>query len=272
VTRLAHVGLLVVIGWLAAACQQPVESRTAERPSDQVPAVEVNPGDQWPVLLEFDLPAESGVPSRSGVITAYRLGYFRVGEMRPLQSIELPAEALTLRGRTATVRVPKPEVPDGVDRVVIRLQSLSSAGSSVWSAPTPPVVVPPSDGTPSQVRDRPTAEQIPARRRTDGLLPVDVEPYGALAQAVRELLEPDDPLEALVKRFTRVDDLALAVAVSRSTDVSLKELSEAMEGPPRRPLGRALRQLRPALQAGTVVREARPEARRMLDTAGPDGR
>jgi hypothetical protein len=90
----------------------------------------------------------------------------------------------------------------------------------------------------------------------------DVEPYGALTQALRALLPPGAAIEAEVKRFRRVQDVALAVAISREYDIPFTTLSRAMEGPPRLTPRNALAKLRPDLDA-RAVRKVRPEARKL---------
>ena len=73
----------------------------------------------------------------------------------------------------------------------------------------------------------------PPRQRPQALAPGDVERYPLLAESLRQVLPADAKIETELARFRRVQDLALAVAISRDFDIPFTTLSRTLEGPPR---------------------------------------
>jgi hypothetical protein len=241
--------------------------------------------------LEFDLPDEfrtvtAGAP---GAVTGFRIGYFRGGDPAVIRTVDFSRETLAVQGRTARVTLPREAISICADDCTVRIQTLSGARASVWSEPVPletravsasppnPQPAAPSRAARTQRPSPPRPQRAappraagtqrprslsPEQRRA-GLVLTDVEPYGALTQALRALLPPGAAIEAEVKRFRRVQDVALAVAISREHDIPFTTLSRAMEGPPRLTPRNALAKLRPDLDT-RAVRKVRPEARKLI--------
>ena len=73
-------------------------------------------------------------------------------------------------------------------------------------------------------------------------------------------------MDAELKRFRGVQELALVVAISREYDVSFAALSKAIEGPPRVSPRDALSRLRRDLNARSAIRTARARAQQLMQT------
>jgi hypothetical protein len=90
-----------------------------------------------------------------------------------------------------------------------------------------------------------------------------------LSESLRMLLPPDASIEAELRRFRRVNDLALALVLSREYNIPFTMLSKTLEGPPRLSVRNALVKLRTDVDARSAVRKARTEAAKL--TGVPEG-
>lgn len=257
--------VLLFLALIAAACDQGVERTTVNAQSAPVPA-NVSAGQPaartQAVGLEFDLPEEFTQKAQDGtpLVTGFRLGFFRGDDATPLHTVEVARSAVKINGDKGIIGVPSQPVPDGLPGLVLRLQTLSAAGASPWSDPSPLVTVPTPRSNTRATRQRRTLE------------PADLEAHKELRTALQEVLPADARLEDVLTSFRRVSDLALAVAVSREADISFTALVEAMDGPPRRSLRNAVAKVRPDLNAGEVVRGARPAGRQLAGARPPSPR
>jgi len=227
-----------------------------------------------PLVLEFDVPNDFRTqPAGSAdAVTGFRVGYFWPNESAAIRTVDFARDALAVKDRTARVTLPRETVPDCESDCVIRVQTLTREQASGWSSP---VRLAPAAGRQAQSSlpgERPRAARPdrtpnapPARARQHaGLAPGDIEPYASLSESLRKLLQPDASLDAEVQRFRSLEELALAVVISRDYDIPFTTLSRTLEGPPRVPPRSALAKLRRDLDAARIVRRARVDARRMI--------
>jgi hypothetical protein len=204
-------------------------------------------------------------------VTGFRVGYFWPNESTALRTVDFGRDALTVQDRTVRVTLPRETVPECASDCVIRVQTLTAGRASAWSAPVPLSAVvtrqaqlPPRQQRPPAARPERTPNAAPARtRQRAGLAPRDIESYASLSESLRQLLPPDANLDAELRRFRRVEELALAVVISRDYDIPFTTLSRTLEGPPRTSPRNALVKLRPDLDAG-AFRRARDEAGRLI--------
>ena len=214
--------------------------------------------------LEFDLPPEYWTKNADGsfVIIGFRLGYFRPGESEPITTRDIMRDAVVVEGSAARLPLPSQVFPEGVTDVVLRVQTLTGAGSSEWSAP--------SEATTSVVRVR-AAAKSPSRKRPQ-LSMSDVEVHPRLAEALRTAVPPAVKLDAVLTAFPTIDELALGVVLDRDRNVPLEKLSSVMNGPPRRSLRNALREINPAVNNRPELRKLREVARRLLERPPAKGK
>ena len=266
--------LAVVI--VAAACGQAETNAQASASSQSSGArPPANPGtaEDGPLVLEFDLPIEWTQPAGSAdAVTGFRVGYFRSNDSTAIRTLDFERDALVVRDQTARVTLPRESIPGCVD-CVVRVQTLSGGNSSPWSEPVRLAgpAAPQAQSTPQPpeppraVRAERPRNASPGQRR-GGLAPGDIERHVALSESLRKLLPPDASIEAELRRFRRVDQLALAVAISRDYDIPFTTLSRTLEGPPRVSPRNALTKLRQDVDARGAIRKLRAEVRRLTDT------
>jgi hypothetical protein len=255
--------------WLAAAaaCGPGVEPRAEA--SVQAPAAgarrsEAAQAAGAPLVIEFDLPEEfwSRAVDAPDAVTGFRVGYFQGEEPDAIKTVDVQRAELLVRDRTARATIPRESAPEKAAGVVIRVQTLSRTQPSAWSAPVLFVV------PVGREARAPRARSANDRGRRGGLTMADVEPHPALAEALAALLPADARLEDEVARFRQVEDLALAVVISRDQGVPFTTLARAVEGPPPQLVRNALQTLRPDIRAPNVIRQSRDEARQLLGGSG----
>jgi hypothetical protein len=272
---------------LAAACGSSETSAQARagaqtRDARQAPSNPTTPASGT-IVLEFEVPDEfQSLPAGSAdAVTGFRVGYFRGSDPTAIRTVDFTRDTLTVQGRTARVTLPREAVAECAGDCAFRVQTVSRVGTSAWSEPVPlasraAAQAPPAPPKPAAA---PRTARAPrtnnsARRPGNSLAPGDLERYPVLSDALRKLLPPDAKVEAELQRFRRVDELALAVAISRDYDIPFTTLSGALVGPPRLTARNALAKLRPDVNIRDAVRKSRAEAGRLTTAAkGPgDGR
>jgi hypothetical protein len=211
-------------------------------------------------VLEFDLPLEhwNKGPDGQFVITGFRVGTFRTGESVPLFATDVPRDAVVVDGKVGRISLTNNQVPGGdVSNLVLRMQTLSRAGASDWSDPSP---------APSTTRARPVRTPGAAAGRSERarVSMVDVERHPRLADALRKSLGPSVKPDDFLIPFRNLDDLALALVISRDQAIELSKLRATLVGPPRRSVRAALRELKPSLRGSDALQKARAEAKQLL--------
>jgi hypothetical protein len=260
--------LLIVI--LAAACGGSETNAAGSQATDAKPAPPPAAAREGGVVLAFDLPEKfrtepTGSPR---AVTGFRVGYFRGADPTAIRTVEFDTDALDVQGQTARVTLPR-ESSCGLD-CRVRVQTVSAGQVSAWSDPVPFETRTPSSAPPKPQTAEPPRPARPERprggspeQRRAGLALSDIEPYGELTKELHALLSSGPSIETEVRRFRRIEDLALAVAISREYNVPFATLSRTIEGPPRVTPRNALAKLRQDLDP-RAVRKVRPEARKLL--------
>ena len=263
--RRRTVGVLLAVVLSGTACE-----RSAAAPN---PQAQVESARSSPLMLEFDLPEEffSRRADAADAVTGFRVGYFRTTDVDtadPVHTIDFAREAIAVQGRSARVPLPRDGAPQGLD-MTLRIQTLSRTEPSAWSGAIP--LAPPSRrAAQAGARSAGAAAaggraEPSARRRQDELTPPDLEGHAALEGALRARLAPGADLEAVLGRFRRLEDLALAVVISRDHDVPFDALSQTHAGPPRVSIRNAVAALRTDEDARRVVRASRDAASQLVE-------
>ncbi len=253
---------IAVTAGLGFACQQGIgwnvlASNTQSRQRANPPASIVS--DAPPITMEFDLPADFFTRARDGayVIRGFRVGYFRPERPLPVWTGEFRRDAVKVDGQTARLSLPQIGLPEGSNRVVVRISSMSREQTGVWSDPSAAVTMPIRT---TSAPDRLSSD--PRKRRH--LTRADLERRPALKEALSPLLGPGLDTDAVVTAFRSVDDLATAIVLSRRHELPFAELCKAIQGSPPQSLRDVLGRLRPSLDVRRAFRDARVEARRLL--------
>jgi hypothetical protein len=245
---------------LALGCQPGLEELAGDgQPQAAAPSPEVVSALTQPLTITFEVPPEYDHKTRDGapLVVGFRVGYFNPEVASPpIASIDLRRDAVIVEGKIARATLPPHQLPPGTQRVVLRVQALTVGMPGAWSAPTGVMNVPPE-----LVEARAPRPSRPPPRR---LAPADLDGYHALKQALDEALPRETAPENFLDSFRRVEDLATAIVLSQQQKVPLLELHRAMQGPPRRSLGAALRVLKPSQNQRRAIQEARTSARRLL--------
>ena len=224
------------------------------------------PGTHAPTVLEFEVPDGEA-------IAAFRIGLFRTQDSSLIRAVDIGRDGLSVRGRTARITLPAEAMAACGGNCSIRIQSVSGTLTSPWSEAVSivPAGVRRAQASPSEPQRRARAARsssAPRPRRSTALTPDDVERYPSLSAALRDVLPKDAKLETEVRRFRRVQDLALAVAMSRGYDIPFTTLTKTMQGPPRIAPGEAFAKLRQDVDQPSALRKLRAEARSL--TTVPD--
>jgi hypothetical protein len=219
-----------------------------------------------PYMLEFELPAEFSARSADGsdLISGFRLGYFKPSESTPFSTVDLSRGQVAVTGRTARVPLDLQRVPADLNSIVVKLQTQSRGQFSAWSEPSPPLT---GLGPPRAAR-QPRQRQDGGERRGQGLLLADIERHARLAEALRKVVPADAKIEDLLKGYRRLNDLAVAVVLSRDHGVPFVALTQSLQGPPRRSLRNALKQVQPKLEANPIPK-ARAASAQLLQSPTP---
>jgi hypothetical protein len=262
VRRLRETVLVAALALCGGGCDQPLARAHAEVAALTSNVQEASASRD---VLEFDLPAEFWGKDDQGryVVTGFLVGYFASATARPVHTVDVTRNAVVVTERTARIELPRPRLPADVTRYVLRLQMVTTRGSSDWSDPSPPVNVPMTQAA----RRAQRAQQAAARRR--GVTIAIVEDYPDLLSSVERLVTEEAAREQTVADFLTLEELALAVVVADREGVALDRLGKIVKGPPRRSLRRAVGELKPSLRRSNVVQAARGEARRLLAEKSP---
>ena len=258
----------------AVACGQVETNAQTGKPAKSVPAQR---SEVAPLVLEFDVPPEF---SDRSAVTGFRVGFFRANESTALESVDVARETVSVQNRTVRVTVAREKVPQCGGDCVVRVQTLSPTEASAWSDPVrldgaaagqraaASVQLPPRQPR-GAGRDQPRGS--PIRRSRPGLTSTDVENHALLLESLRKVLPADAEMATELARFRRIEDLALAVVISRDHDIPFTTFSKAIEGPPRVTPRNALTKLRQDLDARSTIRKARPEVQRLMRVAESPG-
>jgi hypothetical protein len=222
--------------------------------ADPGPVLQRGPSDPS-VTLEFDLPPEFAARNADGsfVLRAIQVGLFGSGSAL-VRIIEIARDEIRVSGRTAQVSIPAFPLPAGANRVDIRVRSLSSGNPGAWSEVVGPLTLPAIE---RELRDRPAA-------RARGVTSQELMRRPALKEALDPLLGSDLSLDEALGSFSRVQDLATAVVLTRTQSLSFAALCHALRGSPASSLTDALARLKPSVNATQAVQAAQAEARRLL--------
>ena len=272
-------GWLLTVALAAAACGQAETSAQTSAPS-RSPDTRASSAQAaataaaTPLVLEFDIPAEF---AEGGVVTGFRVGFFRGNDSTAIRAIDVARESLVVSGRTARITVPRENVPQCSDDCVVRVQTLSRNQASAWSDPVPvggvavrenPTAAPqrPPQRTEQRaaIPERPRAQS--GRRRAGGLTAADVEKHTSLSESLRAVLPKDANVNAELRRFRRLEDLALVVVLSRDYHIPFTTLIQTLAGPPRVTPRDAVMKLRQDVDAREAVRKSRAEAQKFVET------
>jgi hypothetical protein len=208
-----------------------------------------------PLTIEFNLPSDfsTRAPDGTFVWRALQIGYFGArGDL--IRASEIPRDAIRVSGRTGQVSIPTLPMPAGANRVSIRLRGLSSGRPGEWSE---------SINVTMPALERGRRTRTAAAARTRRLTPEDIARRPALKQALNPLLGSNLALDEVLDSFSRVQELALAVVLSRTHGIQFSMLCRIVRGPPRTSVAAAARKLQPPLD-GRTLNTARAEARKHL--------
>jgi hypothetical protein len=279
IVRASWLASLFVIVAAVGACGQTPSTTSAPRGAVAAPASQPASTQglrRAPIVLEFDVPAEfTTVPAGSAsAVTGFRVGIFQADGASPLSTMDFAREALTVRGGTARVTLAPERVPEGIENAVLRVQTLSRGQAGAWSDPVAlggavarqarqAPQRPPRSPQPRVAVINPPGAAPGQRRR--GVTPADIENYAALSAALRKVLPADTTLEMELGRFRRLQDVAVAVVISRDHGIPFTTVSQTMAGPPRLAGRNALAKLRPDLTDRMVFQKVRAEALRLIE-------
>jgi hypothetical protein len=203
------------------------------------------------VTLEFDVPPQ--VETKGSVrfeLRAVEIAVF--SSTQNLQSVTVERSAWQILGNKAQVSFQIAAVPPRANPVILRVRFLSNAGAGQWSTAIEGIRAPETSAVEEPSRASRPPRGVPLRA---------LDTRSALKKAVIDLLGSNERLETTLSGFNNVRDLALAVVISRAHKLKFGDLCAAMKGPPPLRLPAALLQLNPKLDANSVIRSARDEAR-----------
>jgi hypothetical protein len=275
--------LFVLVAAVGACGQTPGGGANEQRSAAATPASQAASTQglrRAPIVLEFDVPAEfTTMPAGSAsAVTGFRVGIFQADSTSPLSTMDFARDAITVQGGTARVTLAPERIPEGIENGFLRVQTLSRGQAGPWSDPVALGGAVPRR-TARQASPRPPrpaqprvavinpAGAAPGQRRR-GLTPADIENYAALSAALRKVLPADATLEMELGRFRRLQDVAVAVVISRDHEIPFTTVSNTMAGPPRLVGRNALAKLRPDLTDPLVFRKVRAEALRLIEVPG----
>jgi hypothetical protein len=246
--------LLVSTTALLAGCDaspsQDVRAEAQSRPPS-APTTQANAR----VTLEFDLPEEfsARAPDGNPVVTGFRVGAFRPGESNPVATVDVTRDEVSVNGRTGRISVDRNRLTTDVNASVLRVQTVTREGASVWSDPPPP-----------EGKSAKAARAKPRKRDGKQLTMADVERHPRLLEAFRKVVPADLKAEEFAARFRTAEDLAVSVVIAEQEKISFEKLSELMKGPPPRNLRAALREIQPSLDSRPLVQKARKQSKALL--------
>jgi hypothetical protein len=213
------------------------------------------------MTIEFDLPLEYDDRDRQNrfVVTGFIVGFFRGSDSEPALTIDVTRDSVRVDGRKGRLTVSRYRDSDG-GPVVVRLVTVTREALSDWSEPSPAL--------PGAARDaaRPSRPAGAGGRRLDV---GQVEQHPRLIAALKELLPPNADLAPWVGRFRTMNELAMTVVVSRDHGIAFAVLAAKMQGPPRRSLRNALRELKPTVRGTNPLKPAQAQAKALLGSDRP---
>jgi hypothetical protein len=223
------------------------------------------------IVLDFDLPNEYWAKNARGefLLTGFLVGYFAAPSARPLHTIDVTRDAVILYDRVGRLVLPRPRLPVDVTSFVIRLQTITTAGSSEWSDPSPAIAVTAPTPERNARNNAPSTAKPRAAAKRRGVSLEDVQKHPRLLVALEKLQPTDAARQETLTAFQNLDELATAVVICNREDIALDDLSKTVKGPPRRSLRRAVRELKPSSRQRNVVQAARDEAKQLLAEKSP---
>jgi hypothetical protein len=250
------------------ACAAPNGYAQAAAPQVPPPSQDSG-GGAGRVTLEFDVAPDMLTRDANGRfrVTAFQVGFFDE-RARLVRALEIPRADATIDSTKVRLQVPLITVQrNEPSRMTIRVRPLSSGALAPWSAPAGSVNLPQVAAADRRGRDRAAGKAGgPAATGEAKLTPADLERYPTLKAAVSEMLDGKLSYAEAVASFSRVQELALAVVMSRKHDVPLPRICAAMlDGSPSFP--EALRRVKSSINPAQELRGARSEARALLKKA-----
>jgi hypothetical protein len=277
--RLAWIGALAAVaaigGLSVRELARHVESAASAHAQDPATADAAAALAREPRFLEFELPAEFATTAGGKVVTGFRLGFFARGSATPVQTIEIPRDAVQISGRTGRIRLPP--FPAGLTNPEIRLQTVFGGETGGWSESTSiaPLGERPASrcvacGRAPACAASPRPPSAPRQRRS--VTAADIARHPLLADALRAVLPRDADVDASVQGFPNVRMLAVAVVVCRDNKIPFGTLQERVRQDPRVPLRRTVAMLRPDLDMKRVWANVQPEVRKLLGAGRKPGK
>ena len=246
-----RIGRTVAAGLACFWCAEGVARSAALAPVAAFGAQDASDSAPQAVTLEFDVPP-SVETQGAARFELHAVLIAVVSSSRTLQTVTVGRTEWQIRGNKAQVSFQLAAVPRGSNPVTLRLRFLSDGPAGEWSTASSEIRAPETT-----VVEGPRRAARPPR----GVAPSQLDSRSALKQATLDLLGPNQPLETALSAFNNVRELALAVVVSRAHQLKFVDLCAAIKGPPTLGLSAALLKLDPKIDASSVMRNARREAR-----------
>jgi hypothetical protein len=257
----------------AQASGRPQRSRATRPATPDLPPVMAAEGK---IAITLDTPPELREPNASAKGASFQIGFFDRDEL--IGTVVVAPEPASVSGATVRLDVPLIPLPKGARNPVgVRVRLLTTGALGAWSATAGSVTLPDAGGpagtsarraqSGQQARNR--AERPAGRRAQDkgaraGLTAAELDAHPALKSAIAPLLGSSLSLADAAGAFDRVQDLAVAVVVSREHEVPFADLCKAMIESQRKSLANAIRSVKPSVDAERAVRRARNEARGLV--------
>lgn len=264
VVRAASVVLIRIAALGCSAAADQSQNQTARREA-QARASEPNALRQS-ITVEFDATDDVLKKDANGqfLIRAFQVGFFDGNEL--VRALEVARTQAEISGTRVKLVVPVVTLPRGPSRnAEVKVRSLSSGAVGAWSAGGGSVRLAAEASGRAPRRERAQAggsTDAGAGRRT--LRMVQLERHPKLKMALEPMLGPDLDTAKVLSSFPRVQELALAIVVSRTHDVALARVCDAMRLDGTRSLTEAFQSLRPSFDVPRALDAARPEARALV--------
>jgi hypothetical protein len=222
------------------------------------------------VTLEFDTPPDFVASSAKGAAhPSFQVGFFAGDQL--VRAIEIPPASTRVKGNKVQLDVPLIPVPARESNVTLRVRTLTSGSLGAWSASAGSVTLPVVEQRVRAARTGPARTGAPRAerqaRRKGGARQVtmaDLEGRTTLTDALTARLDGGLSAAEVVSAFARVQDVAVAVALSRANNLSLARLSAAVQASPTKSVAEALKVVQPSLDADKALKAATSEAKALL--------
>jgi hypothetical protein len=234
------------------------------------------------VTLEFEVPADLLAASANAAVrvTGFQIGFFGGGRAGLVRAIELPREAARVNNGKVRLDIPLISVESSRDsNVTVHVRTLSAGPLGPWSpsagSVTLPVIAGEAAGSGTGRRARNAAgagagtpgkgaNRESRRKQAAPLSVAAVDGHTALKTALTAILDSDLTLESAVGTFSRTQDLAAAIVLSRKLDLKFSRLCKAIQESPSKTLAEGLKTLQPSIDATKEIRAVSAEARRLV--------